>query len=534
MKKRRTFIRGVSFMLSIIMVLSMMVAMTGCGMSDKKTPTETPTPSESVTPSDTATPSTDEQNTEPTTLPTTEPTVEPTIESTVTPEPTPTPTPEVLPTFGELVAATKNRGLDLDSNYYRYIAFGYNATAVVDDNGTSFEKGIIISSEETAYKGSSYTIFDMSISYLGTTEAMYEKSYKLFNTADSTMYDYTYDKENDVWYKTDPYLYIDATEDDETVSASGWNEDNFSNVEITADTEAYYVSAAAVAGTDADLDAMLGELGLTSSNAETIYNFTFDKETKELEEVKVTCTLNDISAEELAEQGIETIEIDDLIMIMRPNSTPIEVPADIVATAISEEEYDETYLYKDGDDLGLGEGTEDEWAEDEEAIHEGWSSYYNSCSDATGTFTMYDLDTYTEIPVTLNSQDGWYFDNQWSFGTYLAVRDNNISTDSPAYEVLYEDSGVQVNYDNFDRAIMHLLNEDWRELTVSDDVVPIVVNDRQAFYLVIDNEYGREIVILQDVGFDTYVGISIETYDIETDILKIVEKFLLNFTYTEN
>lgn len=532
MKKRKTFVRGVSFMLSIIMILSMMVAMTGCGMSDKKTTTEIPTPSESVTSSDTTTPSTGEQNAKPTTLPTTEPTVESTTAPTTTPKPTPT--PEVLPTFGELVAATKNRGLDLDSNYYRYIAFGYNVTAVADDNGASL-MGITISSEETAYKGSLYTISNMSINYLGTTEAMYEKSYKLFNTADSTMYDYTYDKENDVWYKTDPYLYIDATEGDETVSASDWNEDNFSNVEVTADTEAYHVSAVAVTGTGTDLGAMFSELGLTSSGAETIYNFTFDKETKELEEVKVTCTLNDISAEELAEQGIETIEIDDLVMIMRPNSIPIEVPADIVATAISEEEYDETYLYKDGDDLGLGEGTEDEWTEDEEAIHEGWSSYYNSYSDTIGTFIMYDLDAYTEIPVTLNGQDGWYFDNQWSFGTYLAVRDDNISTGSPAYEVLYEDSDVQVNYDNFDRAIMHLLNEDWNELTVSDDVVPIVVNDRQAFYLVIDdNEYGREIVILQDVGFDTYVGISIETYDIETDILKIVEKFLLNFTYTEN
>ena len=341
------------------------------------------------------------------------------------------------------------------------------------------------------------------------------------------MIEYYYSTDDSAWYKTNPYGYIDVTGDDSMIDTDTFDENDFSSIDVTADSMYYYVKAVAVAGSDTDGAAMLGELGLDDVSAETVYDITFTKADKKLVEIKLTCEFSsNLTSEELAEQGIKSMRISNFVLTMAPNTEAISVPADILTIAVLEDDYDSSDDYGDSDS-----DYTDSW-ENEEAIHNGWSSYYNSYCDKTGTFVMTNPATYEEIPVTLNGTENWYFDNQWSFGTYLAVRDDAINTEGPAYEVLYEDSDVKVNMENFERATIYLLEKDYDENATSADIVPIVVNDRQAFYLVTRHtEWSRDIVILQDVGFKTYVGIEIETCDVNTEALRLVEKFLLNFVY---
>ena len=168
------------------------------------------------------------------------------------------------------------------------------------------------------------------------------------------------------------------------------------------------------------------------------------------------------------------------------------------------------------------------------SVHEGWSEYYDDYIDKTGKFTMTYGSDNKEIAVTLNGKDNWFYNNQWSFGTYLAVRDDSISDDSPAAEILYTDSNIKVNKKSNERALVYLLGADYMEDKTSADIVPIIVNDKQGYYLTIyESDWSREIVALQDVGFNTYVSIHIDTKDTSTETLKLVETYLLNFVYTE-
>ena len=111
----------------------------------------------------------------------------------------------------------------------------------------------------------------------------------------------------------------------------------------------------------------------------------------------------------------------------------------------------------------------------------------------------------------------------------MAVDDPEISDYAPAYEVDYGDSCVSVT-NNLERAMAELVTRDYTETKGMSDVVPIVCNGKQCFYLDIssyDNVYSY--IVFQDIGMESYVEIAIITYD-DSDPMTVIQKFLLDFS----
>ena len=171
MKKLRnkTFKRGISFFLAAIMVMSMMVAMTGCGsISDyldtnksQSTENDATTSTEEAT-----TPAVENQTNIP---------EETTPAPTSTPELTPTPTPEVMPTLTELIEL--NKGVhNLDENYKMSMSFGYDVEA--EEDGMTLNMALEMTTSEIAYEGSSYNESYMKMAYMGINEESRDISYK--------------------------------------------------------------------------------------------------------------------------------------------------------------------------------------------------------------------------------------------------------------------------------------------------------------------------------------------------------------------
>lgn len=545
MKKLRSknFVRGISFFLVMAMVLSMMVAMTGCGKQDGDTKgnnTETVEPTKEISPNDSKTPNKDKHEldkedttVEPTGEPSTEPTNSPRPDAPIpdnqkekdeeyaqqvgkkdpeaTAEPTTEPTEEPLPTLDELLKANRDEDSVLDTNYKIHMAFGYKMTGVEDGEEATVEIAADINA--ISYENNSYNKMYLKMNYMGFDEEMNEESYSII-TGENEMREYIYSAPEDAWYYNDTY-YIDASGDEGILDTDGLIAEDFDKVEVTVEDNMYVVTAVAVAGTDIDGSTMMSSFGFDGLNSTSNYTFKFDKKTMDLIGIYVTCTF-DIDEESMKAEGITSAEVSDFVLTFEPNNEPVVIPEDIVSNAVALE-YSESVTPPD---------------EDEDELHKGWGNYYNSYKDETGKFTMTYGPDEVEVPVTLNGKENWFFDNSWSFGTYLAVKDNSIAKDEPAHEVYYGSSKVTVNNENTERVVMALLANDYEEKLTSADIVPIIVNDRQGFYLVsYQSDWSRTINVLQDIGFNKYVSIDISTNDTKTDTLKIVEMFLLNFVY---
>lgn len=529
MKKKKRMTRIVSVALATILLLSMLVCVGGCSKADdadkeESKPTTTVVDTETGTeptekPSDaqTETPSgTDEVDPNvPADQGEIDKALEESLKPTATPEPTPITAPvEKMPTLEELIANSGNVGSPKD-NFYMTVKFA--ADMVYEEDGMTLPMGLNIDAEMRGYEGSSYTKTYFAMTYLGKTEAEDVLEYMIADKDAGTATIYSYNSEEEQWYVSES-LYIDSDEIDVSfITTDDIELDDLTEIVITADDKYYYAEAKAVAGSETDGFGFTAGMGLGDFGTDTTIKFKFDKNTYALVSMDAVCAFDTENMDASAlEEGISSMTMEDLVVHFELNTTPITVPDDVIKSAIKEDDYTVTTPNDD----------------EEDAIHRGWSSYFNSYNSETGVFKMTIDDDYNEISVTLNGKDNWYYDNQWSFGTYLAVRDDKICKEGPAYEVLYEDSDVKVNVDNTERAVADLLKNDYNEMFTSADIVPVTVNDRQCFiFESYRSKYNRTINILQDIGFYTYVSIEIETEDLDTPTVDLAETFLLNFTY---
>lgn len=531
MKKRKAT-RNATRFLAVALLLTMLLSLAGCSATEKKDDTKEAKPTTEAIQEDTtdATDATEgkdnagetsDVNTEqkdpnvPADQEEIDKALEESLKPTATPEPTPTTAPvENMPTLEELIANSGNVGSPKD-NFYMTVKFA--ADVVYEEDDMTIPMGVNIDAEMRGYEGSSYTKTYLAMTYLGKTEAEDVLEYMIADKDAGTATTYSYNSEEEQWYVSES-LYIDSDDIDVSfITTDDIELDDLTDIVITADDKYYYAEAKAVAGSETDGFGFTDGMGLGDFGTDTTIKFKFDKNTYALISMDAVCAFDteNMDASTL-EEGISSMTMEDLVIHFELNTTPITVPDDIVKSALKEDDYTVTTPNDD----------------EEDAIHRGWSSYFNSYNSETGVFKMTIDDDYNEISVTLNGKDNWYYDNQWSFGTYLAVRDDKICKEGPAYEVLYEDSNVKVNVDNTERAVADLLKNDYEERFTSTDIVPVTVNDRQCFiFESYRSKYNRTINILQDIGFYTYVSIEIETEDLDTPTVDLAETFLLNFTY---
>ena len=129
----------------------------------------------------------------------------------------------------------------------------------------------------------------------------------------------------------------------------------------------------------------------------------------------------------------------------------------------------------------------------------------------------------------MTGQEGWWFDNQYTYSTYVVVEDTSVSADEPAYEIGYNMSDIKVNATSAERAVAYLLTTDYSQKKTAADITSFVCNNKTGYYIVDDSwTYSKEITILQDIGVGYYLEIEIKTVDLKTDVLSIIPKFLIN------
>lgn len=554
MKRRQNVARIICVILIMATLLSMMAVLAGCGMLKKEPaeptpgiettvpttapateapvetqPTETPTISESESNATTPTVA-------PTEMPVDDPNIpadqeeidkagvpeEPTTAPTETPakptetpaEPTPTTVPAIeVPSLQSLIDFNRDK-VNLSENYHIAFKFAYNATIEVEGETADIE--MLLSVDEKSYEHNKYNENTMQMNYLGTREQESTKTYVIVDEANGICTEYVNSEGEDIWYYTEAFWADGGFDTEEILDTDTLNMEDFDSIVTTiADG---YISIRAVAKADSDADTtneLMSSAGFDGIRAVAVYQFRFHEDTHLLEDITVTCDI-DMQAlqEQMDAEGIKSLNISDFYILMGVNNTPIELPKEIEENAVK---LDEDFDY----------GFEPQPVEP--SIHKGWGAYYNSYTDNKGVFKMPYGENNVDCEVTISGAENWFFDNSWSFGTYLAVKDDTLSTDGPAHEIFYGDSDIIVNAESFDRAAAELLEHDFTQEKTSDDIVPIVVGGKQAFYFVsYSSEYRRTINILQDIGFNTYVAIDISTEDTTTDTLKLIEAFLLN------
>ena len=438
--------------------------------------------------------------------------------------------PETIPTLEELIAFNSDTQ-NLSQNYKvdLKLAFGMEFESEGVTEGISMN----MVGENLSYENVSCSDISVDMNFMGMEQVTNEKQYTITDI-DGMTTEYTYSAEEDVWYKSE---YVDFEED----TVDGLMGDfldteagGFSVVETTNDDENIYITA--IVSPDLDLEGvdLFSGLGMENIDFSATCNFVFDKATHVLVSLEIVCEYGDLVSEDLRENGVKSISIDEFTVLFMPNNTPVSVPEDVIANAVVEDEDDYDWEFDTEDDYDWEFDTEDDYdwefdTEVEESIHEGWGFWYNDYCEETGMFPMYYNGE--EIQVTLNGQDNWYFDNSMETIAQLAVRDDSLVDDCPAYEVNYCNSWCTVEED-IQGAKDYLIEYDYEEKYTYDDIVPLVVNERQCFCFVADEtDSYRYMVILQDIGFDEYVEICISTYDVETDVLELAGKYMLNFVY---
>lgn len=526
MKKRKAT-RNATRFLAVALLLTMLLSLAGCSATEKKDDTKEAKPTAEAIQEDTTDTAegkddvgeTSDANAEqkdpnvPADQEEIDKALEESLKPTATPEPTPTTAPvEKMPTLEELIANSENVGSPKD-NYYMTVKFA--ADIVYEEDGMTLPMGLTIDAEMRGYEGSSYTKTYLAMTYLGKTEAEDILEYMIANKDTGIATTYSYDSEEEQWYVSES-MYIDSDDIDVSfITTDDIDLEDLTEIVITADDKYYYVEAKAVAGSETDGFGFTDGMGFGDFDTDTTIKFKLDKNTYALVSMDAVCAFDTENIDASAfEEGISSMTMEDLVIHFELNTTPITVPDDIIKSALKEDDY--TVITPEND---------------EDAIHKGWGSYYNSYNSDAGKLNMSVDDNYNEICITINGKDNWFFDNQWSFGTYLVVRDDSVVDDGPAYEVFYGESDIKVNA-NTERAVIELVGKDYDQICTSADVVPIVVNGKQAFYLQTRlTKYSRDICILQDIGLPYYVEIEIDTEDVNTSTHELVEKFLLNYTY---
>lgn len=416
--------------------------------------------------------------------------------ATATPEPTATPTPEVLPTAEELFDENKDM---FDGKMKMSITFAYTAET---EYGEMFMRA---DAEMLYYDDITYESTDLTVSLMDVTETMKSETYAVTDEDAGLRTEYSYDSDTQVWVKSQ-YSYVAAEEDEEDFPV-----ESLTNVEITEDGAFYYLTGEV---DDFDLWGDVSSLGVEGLEMNTIFcKFKFAKETKKMASAELGYNF-EVETEDVS------MSVDDMSITIESLTEPIVIPAEALAAELETETDWETIF---GEDNTLPEPEKYTASE----MPAGWGTWYNEYNCKSGTFIMWTNDTWESIPVTVYAKENWYFDNQYNYTLYLAVNDPEVSDDSPAYEVDYEDSEVLVA--DVEVVSEKLVTEDYNGVTTVEDVVPVVCDGRQCFYLdTTAYEYIRTFVIYQDIGLDSYVKISIMTSDLATDSFDIVKNFMLS------
>lgn len=427
-------------------------------------------------------------------------------EQVATSTPEPTETPEVMPTAEELMQANKDM---FDGKMKMTMSFAYSGTTEYGDMALDME------AEISYYDNIEHQVDKATVSMLGVTETSNQEVYYVDDEASGVRTEYYYDSEAAKWVKSQ-YAYMDLEEDDTEASPL----ESMVNTEVTKDDEFYYVTGELSDENASELSGIM-DIGGTDV-ASALCTMKFECETRKIVSAEIVVKMDVQETEE------GTAKADDFVVSVERLTAPIVIPEEVLA-AESDVEVDIDWEIIPGDDEEDDDEVEvpeaEKYAKSE--MPEGWGDWYDEYNCKSGTFMMWDEELGDDIPVTVYANENWYFDNQYTYTLYLVVDDPAINPYSPAYEVDYEDS--EVSAAEPEKAPELLLEEDYNETTTLDDVVPIVCNGKQCFYLdMTAYEYIRNFVVFQDIGLDTYVKISIMTSDLTTDPLDIIQKFLLN------
>lgn len=132
------------------------------------------------------------------------------------------------------------------------------------------------------------------------------------------------------------------------------------------------------------------------------------------------------------------------------------------------------------------------------------------------------------VIINVPGRDNWYF-CKWGASDILAVDAPDICKDAPAYEVSYDYAyGVYVNSER-EKLAKDLLRKDSEGKKTEADIVTFEHDGKKGYYLVYDEtEESRKFYVLQDIGFDVFVQITIDTKDVSTAPNELVEEYLLD------
>ena len=417
-------------------------------------------------------------------------------EATATPEPTPT--PEVIPTAEELMKANMDC---LDDKIKAIVQVAYEGTDGTDKVAMKVKASI------SKYENVEYQDTEIFFEMMGYSDTSCEEVYYVDDEESGMRTEYSYDTENETWVKSE-YAYIDMEEEEEDSEEDPL--EGLANINVTKDGNFYVLTGelnkelASEAGTMMGMDEV--------AVADATCDFKFDAATKRLIGAEYVIRFNPL------EMDGATINMDDCVCVIEVLTEPIVIPEEVLAAEIAE----------DADiDWEVIPGADDTDGTSASGLPASWGGWYDEYNSKTGTFLMWDDATGDTIPVTLNANENWYFDDQYQYSAYLVVNEPEVYELGPAYEVEYSDSDAGTA--NLERAAAELLTRDYSETRTLEDVVPIVCNERQCLYLeTTAYDYTRTFVVFQDIGFDTYVEISIMTPDLDTDSLEIIQKFLID------
>ncbi len=132
------------------------------------------------------------------------------------------------------------------------------------------------------------------------------------------------------------------------------------------------------------------------------------------------------------------------------------------------------------------------------------------------------------VIVNVPGRDNWYF-CEWGATYVLEVDDPNICKDEAAHSVRYDYAyGMYVNSE-WEKIAKDLLWKDSEGKKTEADIVTFEHDGKKGYYLVYDEtEESRKFYVLQDIGFDVFAQITIDTKDVSTAPNELVEEYLLN------
>lgn len=414
-------------------------------------------------------------------------------QATATPEPTATPTPEVFPTVEELFDANKDM---FEENMKMTTKFAYKTPTEYGEMAMDIDMALL------CYDDISYEYGEVTISMMDFTETMKNETYYVDDKASAMRTEYSFDNENSVWVKSQ-YEYIAADE------LQDFPYETMKDAEVSQEGEFYYVT-----GVVEDVENLgdVDSFGVDGLEMDSVScSFKFDKKTKNVVSVEFVYKFD--------MEGVDGTSVfeDDLLVVIETYEEPIVIPEEVLAAEFDTEvDIDGEVITGDGeDDVAVSE------------LPENWGGSFDSYKDKSGSFLMWSDELGDNIPITLYENDNWYFDNQYTYTLYAVVDDPAVCDYAPAHQVDYGDSGVST--EDPEAAMPMILERDFTESKTVEDIVPFVCGGKQCFYLDISiYDSVSTYVVLQDIGLESYVDISIISYDTESDPLTLIQKFLIS------